>query len=492
MRSPPAILLFAALCLAAGCLSSGPTAENVYERAEAAFQAGNYRTAEDLYEAARNASVASGDSDLALAAKRGMIRARYSHREYPYNRSAAEAAMREKIPAISDAEIDAWLDTRAQTLVSDNETLYFDATAANYLYAHPAILRNMDAGVLDIDRMGRYAWADDRDGGHDTDPVRYTGSGRLEIAGDLLPESGTIRIWFPLPVETASQRNISVSSLSCPEYVKTGPVTTGTIGYLYCEIPAEAIDGDLLVSVDIAFTSYEQVCTIDPARVGEYNTSDPLYRAYTRSERNIEITPGITALAREIVGDETSPAIRARMIYDYIIGTYPYSRVPHSSLDLREPKVAESTYMWETGHGDCGTQSMFFSALCRALGIPARPIGGYQMILSPQPGPHFWAEYFLPGYGWVPCDPTVAETADWVRISAEDRTRFKDYYASSLDPDRYVIQTGVDVPMDPPIPGDAVVFRLVRQYPAVVAPTADRDLNIAAMEGFTVDLSPAG
>lgn len=51
----------------------------------------------------------------------------------------------------------------------------------------------MAAGDIDIDRMGRYAWADDRDEGHYTDPVRYTGSERLEIAGDLLPETGTIR-----------------------------------------------------------------------------------------------------------------------------------------------------------------------------------------------------------------------------------------------------------------------------------------------------------
>lgn len=114
------------------------------------------------------------------------------------------------------------------------------------------------------------------------------------------------------------------------------------------------------------------------------------------------------------------------------------------------------------------------------------------MILSPQPGAHFRAEYLLPGYGWVPGDPTVAETAGWVRMSDENRTRFRDYYASRLDPGRYIIQKSVDVPLDPPIPKNAVVFRLVRQTPAVVAPTSDRDLNIAAMEGFTVDLSPAG
>ncbi len=145
------------------------------------------------------------------------------------------------------------------------------------------------------------------------------------------------------------------------------------LGYVYYEIPAGAVNGDLVLTADIAFTAYEQIFEdIDPAKVGEYNTSDPEYLLYTRSERNIEITDAIREKAREIVGDETNPHLQAQMIYYHIIETYPYSHVPHASLDAREPKVAESTYMFETGHGDCGTQSMLFAALCRS---PRRATG---------------------------------------------------------------------------------------------------------------------
>lgn len=144
--------------------------------------------------------------------------------------------------------------------------------------------------------------------------------------------------------------------------------------------------------------------------------------------------------------------------------------------------------MLATGHGDCGTQSQFFAALCRSLGIPARATGGYQMLVTGHPGPHFWAEYYIEGYGWIPCDPAVAESADWVDVPEEDRDAFKTYYANNLDPTRLVIQKDVDAPMNPTIPEGAVVFRLVRQQPAIVWDEAAVDLDMLSGFHFTVSL----
>ncbi|MDO9539491.1 MAG: transglutaminase-like domain-containing protein, partial [Methanocalculus sp.] len=221
---------------------------------------------------------------------------------------------------------------------------------------------------------------------------------------------------------------------------------------------------------------------------GEYDTSDPRYILYTRSERNIEINDAIRNKAREIVGSETNPHKQAQMIYEHIITTYPYSHVPHMSLDAKTPKVAESTHMFITGHGDCGTQSMLFSAFCRSLGIPARATGGYQMILQDAPSPHFWAEYYLTGYGWVPVDPTVAEGAEWFDIPEEDRIAFKKYYGTNIDPARLVIQKNVDATVEPDYPDDAAVFRLVRQYPVILSDASMQDMEFLAMGGFRINL----
>jgi len=487
------LLIAAAGCTATTDEKNEPVApaDEAYARGLAEYETANYHIAEERFAEAYALYTGAGDADKALMARNAIFRANRTYMEYPFDRSAAEAALRERVPGITDAAIAEWLDTRAQTIVSENETLYYTDVAANYLYAHPDEIQKQNMMSLGFDHVARYAWSEDRPNGTGpyVNPVHYAGVERLEIPFEALPSTGILKIWFPLPVETDSQRNVTVTNLSAPDYIVAGPFTTGDIGYVYYEVPAEAVDGNLVLTADIAFTSYEQIFEdIDPALVGEYNTSDPEYLLYTRSERNIEITDAVREKAREIVGNETNPHLQAQMIYYHIIKTYPYSLVPHVSLDAREPKVAESTHMFETDHGDCGTQSMLFAAFCRSLGIPARATGGYQMLMAGTPGDHFWAEYYLPGYGWVPNDPTAAEAADWFVMPEEKRTAFKDYYATNLDSARLVIQKNVDVPLDPALPEGAAIFRIVRQYPAVVSDTAEYDIDLYSMGHFGISL----
>ena len=190
---------------------------------------------------------------------------------------------------------------------------------------------------------------------------------------------------------------------------------------------------------------------IDPAKVGSYNTSDPVYQKYTASGWNIAVTPELVETARGIVGNETNPYRQAQKIYWYVI-SHPYSLVPHDRLNAMG--MPESEYMLTTGFGDCGTQSMYFAALCRAVGIPARATGGWQMVPGYE-GTHFWSEYYLPGYGWIPNDVTVAEGAGWSYNATDaERQQYQQYYSENLDPYRYIIQKDVDIPLVPD-PGNA-------------------------------------
>lgn len=485
------LLILLPAALLCGCIAGPVTsdAEQAYEQAMNEYQAGDYPSAEALFSEAYNLAEAEGDTEMAISAKREMFRTNNCYIEYSLTAAQAEDAMREMIAGITDDEIKAWLDERAQKIVTGGETLYFSDIAEDYLYAHPEIIRKQMAGAFDFDKISFYAFSGESP---NTEKIRYAGFEKLVIPGHMIPDEGTIRIWYPLPVDTGYQTEISVTNISYPEYAMNGPVTTGGIGYIYYEIPAEKIEDELVISADLAFTSYGRGYDIDPAMVGEYDTADPDYIRYTTSERNIEVTDETRELAEKIVGDETNPYLQAGMIYSYIIDTYPYSKVPHLHIDSIQPKVAESTHMLETGHGDCGTQGMFFSALCRSLGIPARTTGGYQMLIFGNPSSHFWAEYYLPGYGWIPVDPTMADVSDWVDIPEKDRAAFRDYYAENLDPARMVIQKNVDAAMEPPLPDDAVVFRLVRQYPAIVADTAEYNMGVPGEWTFEVNLASAG
>ena len=502
----PALVLALLLAIVgAGCMEASDdqmeatpapasAADDLFSQAEMAMADAKYRTAASHYEGAYQLYMESDDATNALLARNGMFRATRATIEYPFNRTLAESEMQEKIPGLTEADMTAWLDGRAQTIASDGEALYFGEVALDFLYANTDYLRPLAGETLDFEYISRYAIPEEVSSHGDDGmlpyvfPIRYTGTERLEVPEAALPETGMLSIWYPLPLETESQRDIVVTNLSYEEYVIAGPVTEGQIAYVYYEIPAEAINGDLIMTVDIAFTSYEQNFTVDPCVVGPYDTTDPEYLLYTSSSRNIEVTDEIREIAMTIVGNETNPYVQAQAIYWYIIDTYPYSYAPHAMLDTIVPKVAESSYMLTTGHGDCGTQSQFFSALCRSLGIPARATGGYQILLTGHPGPHFWAEYYIEGYGWVPCDTTVAEIADWLDISEDDREAFKAYYANNLDPARLVIQKDVDVEMNPAFPENAVVFRAVRQSPAIVSDEATVDIEAFQGFQFTIDV----
>jgi hypothetical protein len=99
--------------------------------------------------------------------------------------------------------------------------------------------------------------------------------------------------------------------------------------------------------------------------------------------------------------------------------------------------------------GACGQFHALFIALCRANGIPARPISGFiqgatdikeqglkvyvpiEFELSPQglagtqhyfkgkngvsALPHIWAEFYCQGYGWIPVDLNIGRTFGYLK-----------------------------------------------------------------------------
>lgn len=122
--------------------------------------------------------------------------------------------------------------------------------------------------------------------------------------------------------------------------------------------------------------------------------------------------------------------------------------MPHCVLWPRAD-LPESVYVHENKRGDCGAQSMYFSSLCRSLGIPARTAGGFQLFTDSFRG-HFWAEFYLPNYGWVPAEASVAQLALYpYDLTAEQRRTFIGYFFANQDSMRCVVQKDTDIPLIP-------------------------------------------
>lgn len=112
--------------------------------------------------------------------------------------------------------------------------------------------------------------------------------------------------------------------------------------------------------------------------------------------------PAIVEQARQIVegaGDSWEAARRvAQWVHDHI--AYKIADSPSARLAL------------QTRQGDCGPHSTLTVAMLRAVGVPARLVGGlcYSPSFGGSWGQHAWVEVYQgPKSGWVPMDPTTGE-----------------------------------------------------------------------------------
>jgi len=122
--------------------------------------------------------------------------------------------------------------------------------------------------------------------------------------------------------------------------------------------------------------------------------------------------PLIQKAVKQVVGEEKNPYRIMRNIYDYINVNMYYEMTGGWNT---APTVLER------GNGSCSEYTFVFISMCRAAGIPARYAGSVVVRggedASMDDVFHRWAEVYLPGYGWIPVDPSRGD-ADWPRDRA--------------------------------------------------------------------------
>lgn len=486
------ILILGMLLMVSGvCNAENTSADALYAQGMNAYEEQNYETAMDLFNQSVAAYDREGNTDGARTALYKMNRANWILFSMPLNRTQAQDTLAQSLTMLSAAARDQFLEPgKSIQIASDGKVRYFEGIANNAAYHNSTIMqdrsRNQNHSAF-FDEVFPLITQNKSFEGAYGNPHTFIANSVLSIPREMLAENGTLKVWIPLPVEIDSQKDIQILTLEPEKYVVSGPVTTGDIGQVYFEIPLEEMSDPFVnLTAVYQFTTSERRFEINPDTIEPYDTNSELYQKYTASQPNIELTPEITTLAKSIIGDEKNPYRKARLIYEYIITTYPYSNVPHGYLSA--VNIPESTYMLETGFGDCGTQSMLFSALCRSVGIPARAAGGYQLVPG-LAGTHFWAEFYLPVYGWIPTDVTIAESADWAfNKTDEERNQFKDYYFGNIDPYRYTIQNDVDVPFTP-YTGDDFILQVVHQKPATVCAECREDTEALGLGYFNISFS---
>lgn len=113
--------------------------------------------------------------------------------------------------------------------------------------------------------------------------------------------------------------------------------------------------------------------------------------------------------AQRIVGPETSPYKRAKLLQDYFRENFTYNiQVPpgHNDNAMEQFLAAKQGY--------CEQFAGTYAAMARSLGLPARVAVGFTSGTQDADGrwhvtgkeAHAWPEVYLSGYGWVAFEPT--------------------------------------------------------------------------------------
>jgi protein-glutamine gamma-glutamyltransferase len=160
---------------------------------------------------------------------------------------------------------------------------------------------------------------------------------------------------------------------------------------------------------------YQVYSRLDPPTRPDEPTAewaDPLPREWRRHYLQLpRLDPRIGDLTLRIVGTETSPAVQARLVENYLRTHYGYT------LDLpsTEPADPLAFFLFHRKKGHCEYFATAMAVMLRVLQIPTRMATGFQSgVYNPisqsqlvrTSDAHAWVEAWLPHRGWTTFDPT--------------------------------------------------------------------------------------
>jgi transglutaminase-like putative cysteine protease len=221
-----------------------------------------------------------------------------------------------------------------------------------------------------------------------------------------------VKWWVAIPDDERHQDVLDLTVTSAPGTWSIVTEPDRANRFLLIEVANPGTD---TLTTTVEFTARRQsvFVDIDPAKVGPItDTHRKLFVEELRTDAPfMKATPAILKLANDACGTETNVAKQVSLLLHAVA-----DRTNHYSTDASVPKCSpgDAEACMAKGGGCCTDMHSLFIASARARGIPARLQMGYRLRepnagKETDPGYRCWAEYFLPGYGWVSADIVEAD-----------------------------------------------------------------------------------
>ena len=257
----------------------------------------------------------------------------------------------------------------------------------------------------------------------------------INVLTAMAPNS--LFLFMPLPVSSSSQRNASVISRSREPFIENYLGTS--IFQINNLLPGNtpSINQSFHVEVYEVETDFR---TLTPPRL---NSPLPANSVFTTSSYLIPSdNPQIIERATAIIGRETLVYTRARLIYQWLIANMEFSS-GESGDGSAFSGIANGESIVQAlsnGRGSSFEIAMLYTSLLRSAGISAMPVSGILVDPYMDTYMHFWTEFWMDGFGWIPVDPALgAGAAPPLFLLRENHEQ---YYFGNLDNHRITFSRG--------------------------------------------------
>ena len=194
-----------------------------------------------------------------------------------------------------------------------------------------------------------------------------------------------------------------------------------------------------------------------PAGEAAWDPAD--YAPYLQATKLGPVDGEIGKLAAKITTGKKTVLEKARAVYDWTCEN-----------TFRDPKTrgcgtGDVCELLKSHGGKCADIHSVFVALARAAGVPAREVFGIRMGKKERKDvttwQHCWAEFYLPGYGWVPVDAADVRKAmltENLKLDDARTAEYRAYFWGGIDPYRVKLSTGRDLALNPRQSGGTVNY----------------------------------
>jgi transglutaminase-like putative cysteine protease len=267
------------------------------------------------------------------------------------------------------------------------------------------------------------------------DKRTYAISYSVDIKVEEAKGPNSLYLWLPQPVQSSSQRNVSLLFRNTEPFIEN---YRGTSLFQMQDLQSGATAA---VNLSYLVEVYAVETDIRAASLASGSRSSPVMSAYTVSNALITSEdPQVRQLAASVTGREQNPYLKARRIYDYLVNELTI-QWPAPENDPRNAPVAKTMAgALAEKRADPYMAALLFCGLSRAAGVPAIPVSGVLIDRNRIGASHYWAEFWIDGFGWIPVDPALGGgAAPPFFVLRADRAN---YYFGSLDNQRVSFSRG--------------------------------------------------